>query len=465
MPSLLMAAALLATGLELLAGQGPQPTICNRACWTARSSSCSTTISSLTRAIIHHTANQNDFNTTSESQSKGMVRSHQNYHMDVNGWCDIGYHFLVDKLGNIFEGRFNSLAGSGWRQGAHDGCNSNSMGFTLMGYFHSPYNQDPPLAMRNALYATIAWRMPSAWSPYGSGSYCSATVGFLDGHRKVKSTACPGDIVYNNYVTSNYNGGEARNDINARRSGAPSSTLNRKGIARTANGGGYWIVASDGGVFSFGNAIFYGSLPGLNISVNNIVGICARPQGDGYWLYASDGGVFTFGAAPFHGSMGGQPLNQPIVGMACKSDGNGYWLVGKDGGIFSFNAPFHGSLGGGGYTDIVGMTAAWNANNGYWIVRANGSVYSYGATYYGGGEAASGVVAITGNSNGTGYWQVRNNGAVYSYGSVSYAGGANEANKFVGMARGPSNAGYWLLKNDGAVFSYGDAGYYGGANF
>src|SRR5690606_24128674 len=151
----------------------------------------------------------------------------------------------------------------------------------------------------------------------------------------------------------NYSGGEARTEVNARKSGSPGSSHNRKGIARTANGGGYWIVASDGGVFSFGNALFYGSLPGVGVNVNNVIGICARPQGDGYWLVASDGGVFCFGAAPFHGSMGGQPLNQPIVGMACKADGNGYWLVGKDGGIFSFNAPFHGSLGSAGYTDIV----------------------------------------------------------------------------------------------------------------
>jgi hypothetical protein len=74
--------------------------------------------------------------------------------------------------------------------------------------------------------------------------------------------------------------------------------------------------------------------------------MAATPDGGGYWLVASDGGIFTFGDAPFLGSMGGKPLNQPIVGMASTSEGGGYWLVASDGGIFTFgDAPFSGSTG------------------------------------------------------------------------------------------------------------------------
>ena len=71
------------------------------------------------------------------------------------------------------------------------------------------------------------------------------------------------------------------------------------------------------------------------------------PDGGGYWLVASDGGIFSYGDAGFFGSRGGQPLNSPIVGMAATADGKGYWLVAADGGIFNYgDAGFYGSAGG-----------------------------------------------------------------------------------------------------------------------
>ena len=74
-------------------------------------------------------------------------------------------------------------------------------------------------------------------------------------------------------------------------------------------------MASDGGLFAFGSAQFYGSMGGQPLNAP-IVGMAATPTGGGYWEVASDGGLFAFGSAQFYGSMGGQPLNAPIVGMA-----------------------------------------------------------------------------------------------------------------------------------------------------
>ena len=90
-----------------------------------------------------------------------------------------------------------------------------------------------------------------------------------------------------------------------------------------------------------------------------VVGIAATPSGRGYWLVASDGGIFTFGDARFHGSTGAMHLNSPIVGMASTPNGHGYWLVAADGGIFTFgNARFHGSTGAFPIgSAIVGITA------------------------------------------------------------------------------------------------------------
>ncbi|MDA8276425.1 MAG: hypothetical protein M0029_13800, partial [Actinomycetota bacterium] len=58
----------------------------------------------------------------------------------------------------------------------------------------------------------------------------------------------------------------------------------------------------------------------------------ATPLVPAYWLVASDGGIFSFGGAPFYGSMGGHPLNKPVVGMAATPDEGGYWEVASDGG-------------------------------------------------------------------------------------------------------------------------------------
>ena len=78
---------------------------------------------------------------------------------------------------------------------------------------------------------------------------------------------------------------------------------------------GYRLVASDGGMFTFGDASYDGSKGGFHLN-EPIVGIAATPSGHGYWLVASDGGIFTFGDANYYGSKGGTHLNEPIVGIA-----------------------------------------------------------------------------------------------------------------------------------------------------
>ncbi len=80
-------------------------------------------------------------------------------------------------------------------------------------------------------------------------------------------------------------------------------------------GPGYDEVASDGGLFAFGDARFYGSMGGRPIDAP-VVGMASTPDGGGYWEVASDGGLFAFGDASFYGSAGGGPLNAPVVGMA-----------------------------------------------------------------------------------------------------------------------------------------------------
>ncbi len=122
------------------------------------------------------------------------------------------------------------------------------------------------------------------------------------------------------------------------------------GMAATPDGGGYWLVASDGGIFTFGDAGFFGSTGALRLN-QPIVGMAATPDGGGYWLVASDGGIFTFGDAGFFGSTGAIHLNQPIVGMAATPTGTatGWWPP-TAASSPSATPCFYGSTGASGST-------------------------------------------------------------------------------------------------------------------
>ena len=227
---------------------------------------------------------------------------------------------------------------------------------------------------------------------------------------------------------------------------------------------GYWEVASDGGIFAFGGAPFYGSMGGKPLN-QPIVGIASTPTGTGYWQVASDGGLFAFGDAGFHGSMGGKPLNKPIVGMAPTPTGGGYWEVASDGGLFAFgNAPFYGSMGGKKISAPIVQMIAAPTGTGYWEIASDGTVYSFGfAGHYGGmGGKALNKPIVAGAATPTfdGNWQVASDGGIFAFGTAGYYGsmGGQPLNQpIVGMATTLDGAGYWMVASDGGIFSFGDA--------
>ena len=162
--------------------------------------------------------------------------------------------------------------------------------------------------------------------------------------------ACPGGELYSigfNLGSSNPNSESWSNGLAF--TDPQGSFLYNFGPAPTAapeSGTGYWMVASDGGIFNFGDAGFFQSMGGKHLNAP-IVGVAGTPDHQGYWEVASDGGVFAFGDAQFYGSMGGRHLNQPIVGIVSSTDGKGYLLIAKDGGGFAFgDYVFNGSMGG-----------------------------------------------------------------------------------------------------------------------
>jgi hypothetical protein len=219
----------------------------------------------------------------------------------------------------------------------------------------------------------------------------------------------------------------------------------------------------DGGLVS--PALFHGSATG--VSAAPIVGAAATPSGRGYWLVASDGGVFTYGDATFAGSLGGKGVKD-VVGMTADSAGTGYWLVGADGGVFAFGtAAFGGSLPGMGISvsDIVGI-AANPAGAGYWLAGKDGSVYALGGApaATSAGPGVSNVVGIAANPSGTGYWLVGSDGGVFALDGAPFDGSLPSqhvsVSNIVGIAANPQGHGYWLIGSDGGVFTLGSSNYY-----
>ena len=229
---------------------------------------------------------------------------------------------------------------------------------------------------------------------------------------------------------------------------------------------GYRLAGSDGGVFSFGNAGFFGSMSGTRLNAP-IVAVASAPA-RGYWLAASDGGVFNFGLG-FFGSMGGTVLNAPIVGIASTGDDGGYYLVASDGGVFAFgDATFQGSMGGTPLNKpIVGMDVTPD-NRGYYLVASDGGAFAFGdATFQGsmgGTPLNKPIVGMAVDvSTAAGYWLVASDGGVFSFGApfLGSTGSLRLVAPVVAMAATGDGLGYYLVAADGGVFAFPDAEFFG----
>jgi hypothetical protein len=139
------------------------------------------------------------------------------------------------------------------------------------------------------------------------------------------------------------------------------------------------LVASDGGIFSFGDAELFGSTGDIRLN-QPIVGMAATPSGRGYWLVASDGGIFSFGDAEFAGSLGRSKLNGRVTGIAATPSGKGYWLAGSGGEVSAFgDAQLLGTPTHQASASFVAI-APIRDRNGYMVVAGDGGGFAFGDT-------------------------------------------------------------------------------------
>ncbi|MBO1336653.1 peptidoglycan recognition protein [Streptomyces sp. VRA16 Mangrove soil] len=189
---------------------GPRPRIITRKGWGAdeklreRDFVYTKTVKA---AFIHHSASGNNYRC---SQASSVIRSIYRYHVKSSGWRDIGYNFLVDKCGNIYEGRAGGVTKP--VMGAHTlGFNTNSMGIAVLGTFGS---SNPPAAAVNAIARLTAWKLGlyganprgTTYLKSGGGNLYrkgkNVRLKVISGHRDGFATECPGRRLYKKLGTA-----------------------------------------------------------------------------------------------------------------------------------------------------------------------------------------------------------------------------------------------------------------------
>lgn len=175
-----------------------KPQIIRREAWGARPAQYAYTLTLAGHLAFHHTAGVSDGLASTTEECAAQVRAIQVFHQESRGWNDVGYSYLVCGTGEVFQGREDDDDETDvW--GAHDGYNRGSMSVSLLGYFHPPYNQTPTEPMMESLVRTLAWMSDiRGIDPLDSSLYeaFGAVKTNVYGHREVRPTDCPGDLVF-----------------------------------------------------------------------------------------------------------------------------------------------------------------------------------------------------------------------------------------------------------------------------
>lgn len=460
------------------------------------------------KLVVHHTATENR-----PADPAEVVRYVYRYHVGTKGYSDLGYNFMIDHRGTIYEGRYSRRYGSeaingedhnGWGVvGAHaKAMNTGTCGICLIGNFDLAAPTDAALASLQWLLAYKASRhridltdddpfvnLYDEWYQFGN----------LSGHRNVGSTACPGAKLHAALPALRQNvtgqaghwdalvadiprlqryewtpngqgpladgtgmgGGAATGATTTDGAGTGTGTGTANGSAGAGTGSAattvsaYRAVTTAGQVFTAGQATKLGQ-PGA--TDGDVVALANPGWGDGFLTLTSGGAVRAFGTVSALGDVAAKNAGA-AVDLALTATGAGYWILMADGGIYPFgdaryrNSPKRLGLG------AARRIAARPQSDGYWVLMADGTVRAFGAAAAlgGPGTAAGAPVGIAATSSGAGYWVLLDTGEVAAYGDAKNAGGM--ASKKVRWSK-PAVAIMALHGTDGYVISSRDGGLY-----
>jgi N-acetylmuramoyl-L-alanine amidase-like protein len=461
----------------------PQPEIITRAGWGADEGMRKGPVefAPISKLIVHHTVTPND-----DPDPAQTVRAIYAYHTRHNGWNDVGYNFLVDQQGRVYEGRWARAYRPGEAPtgedesgrgviGAHaKAVNPGTAGIALLGDYSG--GVVPPGPALDGLVRVLAWKAgrhgidPKGTAPFTAKDGSQRTFPNIAGHRDVGETGCPGGRLYERLPEIRQRVAEAMGAPAAPPPPAPAP-LPAPPPPPLPEFPGFWAAAADGRIRSFGDVQSAGDLAGRKLG-GPIVSLAATPAGRGYWMVGADGGVFAFGDAPFLGAPAGQ-LRSPGIHLEPTLSGKGYWVLSAAGEVVAFgDAAFRGQLFPVP-VNAVGL-AATPTGQGYWIATADAQVFAFGDAVL---QAATGAslpagdgqgpppkptgptVAIAASPDGRGYWLLGRDGGVFSFG-VPFHGSVGDRQpyaKAVDLRPTDSGAGYYVAGTDGAVFAFGDA--------
>lgn len=430
--------------------------------------------------VVHHTATANH-----EGDPAGRMRSIYHSHLarrsdDGEPWEDIGYNFVIDEQGRVYEGRRARDYAAGEThdgedhyergvRGAHAGdTNGGTVGIAIVGTYHG---RRPTSASLDSLVEVIAWKAsrhaldPLAREPYTRDDGTTVAIPTIVGHRDVAATACPGDAAAALLP-------EIRERV-ARRVRAAEST----------GPGGYWIVHEDGSITRHGQAGDVTDLRERGIDVP-ATGLGAVPGTDDFWVVDVHGGVHGFGV-PFEGSVPGLRDDglgigrAEVVHLAATPSGDGYWLLDRHGGIFGFgDASYHGSVPAlrhsgvdVGEVDAVALSPT-PSGDGYRVLDRHGGVFNFGDARFHGSVPAlreAGVdvgevdaADLVTSAGGDGYWLLDREGGVFSFGDARFHGSVPSTGFLSGsparrLVPSRTGRGYLILHENGGVMPFGDA--------
>ena len=412
-------------------------------------------------AVVHHTVNTNDY---TPEQVPAMIRGIYEFHTHVNQWCDIGYNFIVDRFGKIYEGRFGGVDRA--VTGAHaGGFNTGSTGVSLLGDFSSAA---VPPAMYNGLRTILTWKLwvhrvdanrqvPVVAGSFDGSRYPAGTVvntWTISGHRDFDMTDCPGNGGYSLL-------GRLRLDVQTDLTNVVPYPYGWWSPA--PSGPGVLVVSSRGGLYPSGSQR---PVPQSGFWANGNVVRAAMRVGAGGLVADLFGGLHPFGGAARPSGGGYWPGQDVVRGMARGTAGNNGYLLDSWGALHPFGgAP--PAVGGPWWQgrDVARGVVTTSGGLGGYVLDSWGGVHPFGTapkvnvTGYWQGQDAARAIALRPDGK-TGY-VLDLYGGVQPFGGapgVSVAGDWPGRDMGRGLVLNPSGPGGWVADADGGVWSFGGTG-------